>query len=421
MRIVGTARLEQAIGRFSGREPRIVASGNFAAPWALLDLADKTLPAYKLFQLCAQPGIPVREGVRHETPFVGPGMRALPTLAYLPARLSLVPRVLRTTHIPDIVLLHTAPPRDGKLSLGIEVNILPAAIEAALSHGGLVIAQINRHMPDTYGDAEIPLDAIDLAFEHDAPLPCPARRTQPDATHTAAQTAARIADHVAPLIHDGATLQTGIGAVPDAVLAGLTSHRGLRVWSEMISDGVADLAAHGALDPAAPITASFMSGSEEFYTWADRNPALRMLRTETVNDPARIAAQPSMTSINTALQVDLYAQANASYVHGRVYSGFGGQTDFVVGALHAHGGQAIIALPSWHAKSGASTIVPQLDTPVTSFQHTAIVTDQGRAELIGQDQRSQAVHLIERAAHPDAREQLRDAAERLGLLGVASF
>lgn len=417
MKVIDIARLEVAVEQFAGRGPRVLAAGNFATPWALLNLVDKTLPAYRLFQLCAQPGIPVREGVRHESPFVGPGMRGLDSLDFLPARLSLVPRILATTHVPDIVLLHTTAPRDGKVSLGVEVNVLPAALEQARAHGGLVIAQINQHMPYTYGDAEIPLDAIDYAFDHDAPLASPAERGSP----LALETATRIAAHVAAMVGDGATLQAGIGAVPDAVLAGLSARRGLRVWSEMISDGVADLAAHGALDPSAPVTASFLFGSQELYTWADRNPELRMLRTETVNNPARIAAQPSMTSINTALQVDLYAQANASYAHGRIYSGFGGQTDFTVGALHSPGGQAIIALPSWHAKSGSSTLVPQLTVPVTSFQHTAIVTDQGAAQLLGCDQRGQAIHLIEHAAHPDARAELRDAAGRLGLLGTVDF
>lgn len=417
MRIVDSAQVEHALEAFSDREPRVVAAGNFATPWALLELADKTLPAYRLFQLAAQHGIPVRDGVRHESPFVGPGMRALRTLDYLPTRLSLVPRILATTHAPDIVLLHTAPPRDGKLSLGIEVNILPAAIEQARARGGLVIAQINQHMPYTYGDAEVSFDAVDLAYEQDCPLPFATRRTDPRVTASATE----IAGIVARLVHDGATLQAGIGAVPDAVLAGLRGHRGLRVWSEMISDGVAELAAHGALDTSVPITASFLFGSEELYTWADRNPALRMLRTETVNDPARIAAQSAMTSLNTALQVDLYAQANASYARGRIYSGFGGQTDFVVGALHSPGGQAVIALPSWHAKSASSTIVPQLTAPVTSFQHTAVITDQGCAELLGHDQRGQAIHLIEHAAHPDAREELRAAAGRLGLLGTAAL
>lgn len=413
MRTVGSAQLLSLLEGVLYPEPRIIASGNHATPWHLLELADKALPAYRLFLLNAQSGIPVREGVRHETPFVGPGMRGLPTLDYLPARLSLVPQLLASTHQPDIVLLHTSPPRDGKVSLGIEVNILPAAVERALSAGGLVIAQFNAHMPYTYGDSELPVDVIDLAVEHDAPLPSPAARRDP----RTARSAARIGELIAPMITDGATLQTGIGAIPDAVLAALTGHTGLRVWSEMISDGVAELAAARALDQATPVIASFLFGSPELYTWADRNPALRMARTETVNDPARIAAQPMMTSINTALEVDLYAQANASYVRGRIYSGIGGQSDFVVGALHSRGGQAIIALPCWHAKSGTSTIVPRLCTPATSFQHTAIVTDQGRADLLGRSQRVQAANLIDYAARPQARGPLRQEAARLGLAG----
>ncbi len=413
MRIVSSQRLLSLLEGIAYPEPRIVASGNHATPWQLLELADKALPEYRLFLLNAQPGIPVREGVRHESPFVGPGMRGLPTLDYLPARLSLVPQILATTHRPDIVLLHTAPPRDGKLSLGVEVNILPAALESAAATGGVVIAQINPHMPYTYGDGEISIELVDFAIEHEAPLLSPPAHTG----RALAENTADIGDRVAAMIKDGATLQVGIGAVPDAVLAALTDHRNLRVWSEMISDGVMELSAQRALDNEKPITASFLFGSPELYSWAERNPALRMMRTETVNDPARIATQPSMTSINTALQVDLYAQANASYAHERIYSGFGGQSDFVVGALHSPGGQAIIALPSWHPKSDSSTIVPRLTMPVTSFQHTAIVTDQGRADLLGHSQRAQAAHLIENTARPEAREGLRDAAARLGLTG----
>jgi acyl-CoA hydrolase len=411
MEVIDLAALTAIFEAAGPALPRIVASGNHATPWRLLEAADKAIPAYRLFQVNAQPGVPVREGVRHESPFVGPGMRGLATLDYLPARLSLVPRILATTHRPDIVLVHAAPPRGSRLSLGIEVNILPAAMEQARESGGIVVAQINSQMPYTFGDSQIPLDLIDYAIECDDLLPSPDPRRVGGPEGIAAQ----IGDRIAPMIQDGATLQTGIGAVPDAVLAALTGHSGLRIWSEMISDGVAGLAACHALDQHNPITASFLFGSPDLYAWADGNRHLRMQRTEVVNDPARIAAQQAMTSINSALQVDLYAQANASYAHGRIHSGFGGQTDFIVGAMHSPGGQAVIALPSWHAKTAASTIVPHLTTPVTSFQYTAVVTDQGRADLLGHDQRSQATHLIEQAAHPDAREQLREAADRLGL------
>ena len=410
MRIIDSENLAACLPT-EGGAPRVVAAGNHATPWRLLEAADKALPAYRLFMLGAQTGIPVREGVEHETPFVGPGMRGLPSLRYLPARLSLVPRILATTHLPDIVLLHVAPPRDGLLSLGIEVNVLPAAIEQCRARGGLVVAQINPLMPYTFGDAQVPVDRVDLAIEAEEPL----AGTDPDAAGPSPELFALIGERVAAMVNRGATVQAGIGAVPDAVLSALRGHRGLRIWSEMISDGVLGLERFGALDPHAKLTASFLFGSAELYGWVHGNPRLRMLRTEIVNDPSWICAQPRMTSINTALQVDLFAQANASYVRGHIHSGFGGQTDFVVGALHAPHGQAIIALPSWHAKTDSSTIVGQLAAPATSFQHTAVVTDAGRADLFGLCQREQAANLIEHAAHPEARERLRAEAVGLGL------
>jgi len=128
-----------------------------------------------------------------------------------------------------------------------------------------------------------------------------------------------------------------------------------------------------------------------------------------------IALNPMMISINAAVQIDLFAQANASYVGGRIFSGFGGQTDFIVGALHSSGGQAVIGLPSWHEKSKTSTVVPLLDTPATSFQHSVVVTDRGCAHIFGRCQHDQARLLIEKAADPRARDELWEAAQRLGL------
>ncbi len=146
----------------------------------------------------------------------------------------------------------------------------------------------------------------------------------------------------------------------------------------------------------------------------DQNPKIRMLRTETTNDPALIARHPRMVSVNTALQVDLFAQANASRVRGVIYSGFGGQTDFVVGALHSRDGRAIIALPSWHPRADVSTVVPRLAGPVTSFQHSFLVSEQGTAAIWGHDSSSQAEQIITQVAHPSAREELRTAGRELG-------
>jgi len=386
----------------------VVAAGNFATPWHLLGEVDRLLPTYRLWMLNAQPGVPDREGVDLETCFVGVGMRSSPRLHYIPSRLSLVPTLFESRNPPDVVLLHTSVPRDGSVSLGTEVNVLPAAIEAVRRRGGVVLAQANRFMPYTHGDAVVSLDDVDLLVEADLPLASP-----PTIPVDAAS--ARIGEIVAGRVHDGATLQAGIGAVPDATLAGLRDRRGLRVWTEMFSDSVLELERAGALDLDRPITTSFLFGSPELYAWVDGNPRVQMARTETTNNPASIAANVAMTSVNTALQVDLFGQANASRIGAKIYSGFGGQTDFIVGALHSTGGQALIALRSWHPKADRSTIVPLVDEPVTSFQMTAVVTEQGAAGVFGHDQKSQARNLIEQAAHPDVREELWEEAHALSL------
>jgi acyl-CoA hydrolase len=405
MRTVSDDRLAAVLGALPGT-PRVVASGNAAVPLHVLRIADAALERWRLHLLNAPAGIPDRAGIRLETTFVGPGMRDKPNLDYVPSRLSLVPALFRDTRPPDVVVLHTSPPRDGRVSLGCEVNVLPAAVEAARARGGLVVAQVNPHMPYTFGDGELDVADVDLAVEVDTPMGTVARRA-PDDTSRA------IAERVAALVRDDATLQLGIGAIPDATLDAVRA-RGLRIWSEMFSDGVLALERAGRLDPGAPIVASFCFGTPELLAWTDRNPRVRMLRTERANDPGAIARQPLMTSVNGAMQVDLYAQANASYRRGRVYSGFGGQSDFVVGALHAPGGRAVVALPSWHATTDTSTVVARLEQPSTSFQHSHVVTEWGTARIRGNTQVEQAAQLVE-VADPRARDALRAAARDLGL------
>lgn len=409
MKVISEQQLEGTLEALPVSEPRVVASGNLATPRALLGTVERVVERYRLFMLAAQAPLPARDDVVFETPFVGPGMRdAGRRLDYLPMRLSLVPRLFATMRRPDVVLLHTSTPSKGRVSLGIEVNILPAAIEAVRARGGLVVAQLNPSMPYTLGDSELEEELIDLAIEAPEDLQSPA-------LGSGHEHAEQIAELVANLVEDGSTLQLGIGQVPDATLRALAGRRDLAIWSEMISDGVMHLDRGGALDSARAIACSFLFGSPELYTWVDRNPRMRMTRTETTNDPSRIAACPAMISINTALQVDLYDQAGASHIDGRLYSGFGGQPDFVEGALHSPGGHAVIALRSWHEPSDSSTIVPRLSDPVTSFQHSAVITEQGCAQIFGRSQRAQARLIIECAAHPDAREQLRQCAATLGL------
>jgi acyl-CoA hydrolase len=388
--------------------PRVVVSGNFAMPKALMSAFDAQVPKYRLHMLNAQKDIPRREGVSYESSFIGPGMRNRKELTYIPSRLSLLPVLIKSHLKPDVVLIHTSLPRFDTVSLGTEVNILPAAIESVRANGGIVIAQANSRMPYTYGDAQIYEHEIDFLLESDEPL------TEHKSGELSA-TGRAIGERIAPMIKDNSTLQMGIGAVPDATLELLKSRNGLRIWTETFSDGVLNLEEASSLDEGVPITASFVFGSKRLYEWLHLNRRIRMFRTEKTNDPSQIGRQARMTSINAALQVDLYDQANASRVRGKIYSGFGGSTDFITGALHSTGGQSFMALPSWHEKSDSSTIIPLIDGAVTSFQHSHVVTENGVAPCFGMSERQQAENLISFAAHPNARESLSKAAQSLGL------
>ena len=408
MRIINQTQLRNILHDLP-KNSRVIASGNFATPKRLLNLFDESVPEYTLHMLNAQMGIPHRPGVTYETAFVGTGMRGSERLHYIPSRLSLLPVLVRDHFVPDVVLLHTSERRFDTVSLGIEVNILPAAIEAVRERGGLVIAQANPKMPYTYGDAQIYEHEIDFIIEAEEDL------AHHHALHTT-ETARAIGKQIAGLVSDGSTLQMGIGAVPDAVLELLKNRKNLRIWTEMFSDGVLNLEKLGVLDQDVPITASFIFGSQELYEWLHLNRRVRMLRTEKTNDPSQIAKQAKMTSVNAALQVDLFDQANASRVHGKIYSGFGGSTDFIVGALHSRGGQSFMALPSWHHKSNTSTIVPLIEDAVTSFQHSYVVTENGIAPCFGRSQTEQALNLINFAAAPAARDSLLSSAAEFGLL-----
>lgn len=408
MRVIDIDQLSLIVEKLP-KNPRIIASGNFGTPFAFLAALDKQIDEYKLNMLNAQPGIPDREGITFETAFVGAGMRNSPRLEYFPGRLSLVPRMIRTHTRPDLVVLHCSTPRAGLVSLGNEVNVLPAAIESARKHNALVVAVANPHMPYTFGDSEIPLEDIDFLVEVSEPL-----LTKPHSDPS--ETAKKIGHEIATRINDGSTLQLGIGAIPDAVLSALPTRRGLRIWTEMFSDGVLDLRKAGALDVRTHVTASFVFGSQELYDWINLNPRVRMRRTEVTNSSGNIGKQQRMISVNAALQVDLYDQANSSRIKERIYSGFGGSTDFIIGALKSKGGLAFMALPSWHEKSNSSTIIPKLIEPVTSFQHSYVVTENGAAHCAGASQRQQALNLINHAAHPNARDELMSAASSLNLI-----
>lgn len=389
--------------------PRIIASGNHATPTYLFNIAEQEIETFTLHMLNASNGIPTRNGIAHETAFVGKGMRHSENLNYIPCRLSMVPVLFENSKKPDVIFIHTSKMYSNTLSLGIEVNILPAAIEAGRKNGAIIIAMANEQMPYTYGDAVLYEHDVDYYIETDQQISSP---TVKELTEESKQIGLKVAEY----IPDSSTLQLGIGNIPDATLAALKRRKDLRLWTEMFTDGVYELYKHKAFNQEIPLTASFLFGSQELYKWVDHNHSIRMLRTEKTNNPATIARIPLMMSVNSAMQVDLLDQANASWKDGKIYSGFGGSTDFIVGALHSPKGHAFIALPSWHQKTDTSTIVPELMTPATSFQHSAIITEQGTAWCFGENQKTQTRSIIHNAANPDARSELEEAAAHLKLL-----
>jgi 4-hydroxybutyrate CoA-transferase len=352
------------------------------------------------------------ESFRTRALFVGANVReavASGEADYVPVFLSEVPGLFRTGAIPlDVALVHVSPPdAHGLCSLGVSVAASQAAVRAART----VIAQVNPNMPRTHGDGILPIDRIDFAVEVDDPLP-EIRPANPTDVERA------IGRHCAELIEDGATLQAGIGAIPDAVLAALTGHRDLGLHTEMFSDGVLDLVAAGALNGTKKrvhpekLVAAFVMGTRRLYDFVDDNPRVVLLGADYVNDTAVIRRNPRVTAINSAIEVDLTGQIAADAIGTRQYSGVGGQMDFIRGATLSPGGRPIIALPSQTSR-GESRIVPLLKpgaSVVTTRAHVRfIVTEYGSADLYGRSLRERALALIE-IAHPDHREALERAA-----------
>lgn len=328
---------------------------------------------------------------------------------YVPVFLSEVPALFRDAHLPlDVALLQVSPPdRHGYCSLGVSVDASRAAMESA-KH---VVAEINPRMPRTHGDGLVHVDSIDYGVETDRPLP-----TSPPPSLSDVETS--IGTHCAGLIEDGATLQMGIGAIPDAVLNALDTHQDLGVHTEMFSDGVIDLVESGVITGTnkathpGKIVSSFALGTERLYDFMDDNPLVAMLDVTYVNDTAVIRRNPKVTAINSAIEVDLTGQVCADSIGTYQYSGVGGQMDFMRGAMLSEGGTPIIALPST-TRSGISRIVPHLKKGagvVTTRAHVRyIVTEYGVADLYGKSLRERADALID-IAHPTHREALDEAA-----------
>jgi acyl-CoA hydrolase len=352
----------------------------------------------------------LRERFHHTAFFIGSNVRAAVQEGradFIPVFLSEIPELIRSRRVKvDVALIQVSPPdAHGFVSLGVAVDIVRAAVESAR----LVIAEINPQMPRTHGDSFVSLERIDAVVHVNRPLLSPASETPGEIERA-------IGQHVASLIPDGATLQTGIGQVPDAVLSMLTDRVDLGVHTEMLSDGVMALVEAGVITgrkktllPGKLVT-SFVMGSEALYKWADDHPALEMRPSDFTNDPSVIARNDRMISINSALAVDLTGQVASDTLGGKFFSGVGGQVDFVRGAARSRDGKAIIALPSTAKQGTVSRIQAAFEEGagvVTSRGDVRyVVTEYGVADLWGRSVRERALSLIE-LAHPDMRGELR--------------
>jgi acetyl-CoA hydrolase len=320
----------------------------------------------------------------------------------------------------DVAVIHVSVPDEhGFCSLGVEVGLTKSPAESAR----VIIAEVNEQMPRTLGDSFIHVSRLTHIVPVNYPIPEMLMSEEGDV-----DVVEKIAGFIAELIPDGATMQMGIGAIPDAVLKYLRTKKDLGVHSELFSDGVIDLVEQGVLTNArktlhqGKIVAGFILGSERLYRWTDDNPLIELHRTEYINDPYVIAQNERMVAINSAIEVDLTGQVCADSIGPKFYSGVGGQLDFIYGASRSKDGVPIIALPSTTILrdgtlvSRITTMLKQGAGVVTTRNHVRyIITEYGVADLYGKTIRQRARQLIN-IAHPDFRTDLEKQAQDLHYL-----
>ena len=330
---------------------------------------------------------------------------------YLPIFLSDIPKFVENTLKPDIVLVSISPSdRHGLHSLGAAV----IAIKAAIKSSPLVIAQINSSLPRTFGDATVPENFIDYGIEQNEPI-------HEEGKHDISKDEMQIGENVAGLVPDGATLQAGIGAIPDAVMKCLDGHRDLGIHTEMFSDGMLDLTVSGAVTnmrkdlDIGHAVATFAKGSKKLYSFLNDNPQILMKSVDYTNDTSNIRKQKNMISVNSAVAVDLTGQVCAESIGDLIISGVGGQMDFVRGSALSPGGKSIIALTA-RTKSGkqkiASSLLPGSGVTTTRNHVQWVVTEFGAVNLHGLDLGERARKLIS-IAHPDDRDRLTKEAMKI--------
>ncbi|MCX7683536.1 MAG: 4-hydroxybutyrate CoA-transferase [Anaerolineae bacterium] len=407
---------------------RIFLTGNCSVPQKLLEALVARARAGELenVEICHALTLgssdyvaPELEGhIRANALFIGPNVRKAVQEGradFTPVLLSEFTLLFKRGILPvDVAFVHLSPPDEhGFCSYGIETGLTKSPAEAAR----IIIAEVNENMPRCLGDSFIHVSRLNYIVPVNYPLlELPMREGELSEVHV------KIGQYIAELVPDGATMQMGIGEIPDAVLNFLHDKRDLGVHSELFSDGIIDLVERGVITNArktinvGKITAGLMLGTKRLYTWAHDNPLIELRRTEYVNDPFVIAQNYRQVAINSAIEVDLTGQVCADSIGSRLYSGAGGQLDFIYGASRSEGGVPIIALPSTAQGGTVSRIVPMLKQGagvVTSRYHVHyVVTEYGVADLYGKTIRQRAQALINIAA-PQFRDELKRAARKL--------
>ena len=404
---------------------RVFVSGNAATPLLLVNALARRKDELLNVELnhvlllgddpLAMPGM--ERHFRHNSLFVGPADReaiADGRSAYVPIHLSEIPALFTEKIIPlNVALIHLSPPDEhGFMSFGVEC----AASKAAAESADIVIAQVNERMPRTLGDVFIHVSSVHKIVECSEPL-----LTLAPSESTAVEQ--QIATHIAGLIEDGSTLQLGIGGIPDAVLSRLDGIQHLGVHTEMVSDGVVRAIERGVITNlkktlhAGKVVATFVLGSHHLYEYVDNNPYFELHPCSYTNNPFIVAQNDKMVAINSAIEVDITGQVCSDSIGPKIYSGFGGQVDFIRGAAYSKGGKPIIALSSTAKNGTMSRIVAQLKrgagVVTTRADVHYVVTEFGVASLHGKNllQRAEALIAI---AHPSFREELESVFRRNG-------
>jgi acetyl-CoA hydrolase len=411
---------------------RVFLTGNASVPLPLLDALVKRAPELRDVEIChplticpADYVAPEMEGhLRINSMFISANVRNAVNQGradFTPVMLSEFPLLFKNGHLPlDVALIHVSPPdENGFCSMGAESGLTISAAEVAK----IVIAQVNEQMPRTLGDTAMHIDEMHYIVPSDTPL-----FEMPMGHDADQEVVEKIAAHIADLIPDGATMQLGIGALPNAVLKFLFEKKNLGIHSELISDGVIDLVEAGVVNGSrkslhpGKITCGFLLGTKRLYEWVDNNPLVELHRTEYVNDPFVVAQNDRMVAINSAIEVDFTGQVCADSIGTKMHSAVGGQLDFIYGASRSKGGVPIIALPSTSTLrdgSVVSKIVPMLKLGagvVTSRNHVHyVVTEFGAAELYGKTVRQRTQALIN-VAHPQFRAEITEKAKELNYL-----